>query len=155
MTFHPGTKTTTVSCSDLIKREIYKDGLKLLVTISSTELKCGETLTINAVLLNVSNTANITVAALLGGINLRIFDSQNNTVYAVKMINPGGIAPFPIFKPGHKMVSVFKWNTSENVLGGNAPPSPGKYYIEIEAYVTDLDTNSKIVLKAEMKVKLS
>ena len=35
----------------LVRHEVYKEGLKLSVTLSSAELKCGETLTINAVLL--------------------------------------------------------------------------------------------------------
>jgi len=141
--------------TNLTRQEVYREGLKLLVTLSSTELKCGETLTVRATLLNVNNTANITIAAGLGGINLVIYDSQDNIVYAVRMVNPGPTPPYPLFKSGQKMSCTFKWDTSKKVLHGNTPPPPGRYYIEVEAYVTDLDAHSKLVLKTgRIEVKL-
>jgi len=142
--------------TSLVKYEICKEGLKLTVILSSTELKCGDILTINVTLLNVNNTANITVAALYGGISLRISDLQNETVYAVEMVTPGHTPPIPVFKPGHKISAVFKWDTSENVMNKGAPPAPGEYYLEIEAYVTDINSQSKIILKTgKILLKLS
>jgi len=139
----------------LTKYEVYKEGLKLVVILSSTKLKCGDSLTINTFLLNVNNTANITVAALHGGIFLRIFNSQNEVVYAVKMVIPGPTPP-PVLKPGDKINAVFKWDTSENVINKEVPPAPGEYYLEIEAYVTDMNSQSKIILKTDrIPLKLS
>jgi len=140
---------------NLIKQEVYREGLKLLVTLNSTKLKCGETLAVHVVLVNINNTDNIAVAALQGGINLAIYDSQENIVYAVKMVNPGPTPPYPIFKPGHEIAVTFRWDTSRNILNGDMPPPPGEYYVEVEAYVTDLDTYSKLTLKTErIEVKL-
>jgi hypothetical protein len=140
----PSLKNTSV-----IKHEIYNEGLKLIVSLSSNKIKKRDVLTINATLLNINNTENITFAACYGGIKINIFDKYGNMVYGIAMIAPGPTASFPIFKQGEKINHVLKWDTSKDILNGNNPPSAGNYYIEIEAYVTNLETKSKIILRIE------
>jgi hypothetical protein len=135
--------------TSVIKHEAYNEGLKLIVSLSSNKIKKGDVLTINATLLNINNTENITFAASYGGIKINIFDKYGNMFYGIAMIAPGPTAPFPIFKQGEKINHVLKWDTSENILNGSIPPSIGKYYLEIEAHVTNLETKSKIILRIE------
>jgi hypothetical protein len=139
----------------IIKREAYNDGLKLIASLSSGRLRKGDTLTINATLLNINNTEEITFAALYGEMKIRIFNEYGNMVYGEAMIAPGPTAPFPIFRPGERITRIFKWDTSKNILNGNSSPSAGNYHIEVEAYVTNLETRAKIMLRiGKMEVEL-
>jgi hypothetical protein len=129
--------------------ECQNEGLKLIASLSSGRLRKGDTLTINATLLNINNTEEITFAALYGEMKIRIFNEYGNMVYGEAMIAPGPTAPFPIFRPGERITRIFRWDTSENILNGNNPPSAGNYHIEVEAYITNLETRAKIMLRIE------
>lgn len=129
--------------------KIKNEGLKLIVSLNSNKIKKGNVLTINATLLNINNTKNITFAACYGEIKISIFDKYDNIVYGEIIMAPGPTVPFPIFKLGEKISHLLKWDTSKNILNGSIPPSIGKYYLEIEAYVTNQETKSRIILKIE------
>ena len=139
-----------------IEHEVYSEGLKLIAALNTLELRVGDTLTTNVTLLNINSTANITFAAGYGQITLRVSGQRNETIYRIMIIAPGPTAPYPILRPGNTVDVVFCWNTSENILNGDRPPSPGKYYVEVEISVTDLDTHSKTMLRTnEIEVNLS
>ncbi len=129
------------------KQEVYNEGLKLSIYLSHIKIRKGYTLTINVTLLNMNNTENITFAATHGAIIISIFDKNDDMVYGEIMITPGPTAPLPVFKKGEKISYLSKWDTSKNILNGRNPPSTGKYYLNIEAYVTNLETKSKITLR--------
>jgi len=125
--------------------KLHQQGVELSITLSNQNIKSGQALTINATLKNINNTNKITFIKLKDDISVKVWDSHslvyNNIMYI--------LGATTILGPGQKISGIFKWDTSENILSGDKPPTPGKYVIQISASIPELGSGSKIALQTD------
>lgn len=117
--------------------------MKLYVTLNSLSIRAGEKLTVNVTVQNVNNTGVVIFKTLKDCMSVKVWKSTS-LVYRADMYVHG---QDDVLEIGEKKSCVLRWDTSENMLNGDAPPSPGKYILQVSASVTDAVSGSRIVLE--------
>jgi len=123
--------------------EHFLQGMKLYVTLNSLSIRAGEKLTVNVTVQNVNNTGVVIFKTLKDYMSVKVWKSTS-LVYHADMYVHG---QDDVLEIGEKKSCVLRWDTSENMLNGDAPPSPGKYVLQVSASVTDAVSGSRMVLE--------